>query len=64
MYGGVRVVMPVWINAWGSRALSYASRSSNQIQSLVSVVEIRDISLSANSLRSRLARTSPPTSVQ
>jgi hypothetical protein len=29
-YGRVWVVSPVWIRAWGRRALSYASTSSNQ----------------------------------
>src|SRR5258708_36161496 len=59
-YGRVWVVRPVWISAWGRRALSYASRSSNQTQSLVSIAEIRDIILSANILRTRLAKRSPP----
>jgi len=63
-YDGVCVVSPVWISAWGIRALSYASMSSNQIQSLVSVTEINDINLSANSLRRRLPRTSPPATLQ
>src|SRR5271165_7146413 len=63
-YAGVSVVTPVWINACGRRALSYASTSSNQTQSLVFIVDNAAINLSAKSLRTRLAMRSPPACAQ
>ena len=64
MYDGVCVVCPVWISACDSRALSYASTSSNHGQSLSFIAISRATSLSANSTRMRLAEESPAVSVQ